>query len=600
MDGRFAGNAGAISGVGAQIAYAIGDSPERHVVDPRSAAKRRWRWALLPIVLLLVAAAMAAATDVPVRIDRLDAEDAEAAKVLSGAYDDRFDTESYAALTPSRSAGRWYRLRLDADWTERRPAVLTISDPQGLALDAYLPPAYARAPYSIYRADTSGEFTRHALAIVLPAGLHANVPVYLHVEPGLAFPRTVEVHRMVDARSHDILNARLDLLFPTLQLATLLVMLSFFLVLRERMYAYFAAQMLFIVLFELYESGLGFEVPPLDWLAPLGERASSLMAAIAAVLSIDFTRQFLDLAHAAPRSDRTLAWMRWPLLAIAACAAVPWFASGWWIEDALSFALLALAPMLLGAGLFAWQRGGQRGAYYLCAWTPGLLFVIVRVLQLILRWPQPAWLEFALPAAFAFASIVLAFGLADHIVSIRHERDVAHRLAEHDVLTGVLNRRAILARLRTAFLAAREKPRPLAVLFLDLDHFKRVNDSYGHRAGDQCLRAVIAPIASELRQGDALGRYGGEEFLVVLPGAGIANAEGVAERIRQRVEELPMLISGVRVGLTMSIGVAALDTGVMTPDDLIERADAALYLSKTGGRNLVSTHRGPESPTAEG
>jgi diguanylate cyclase (GGDEF)-like protein len=255
--------------------------------------------------------------------------------------------------------------------------------------------------------------------------------------------------------------------------------------------------------------------------------------------------------------------------------------------------------MQLGAGLLAWQQGGQRGAYYLCAWIPGLLFVIVRALQVVLHWPEPVWLEFALPAAFAFASIVLAFGLADHIVSIRHERDVAHRLAEHDMLTGVLNRRAILARLRAAFLAAREKNRPLAVLFLDLDHFKRVNDSYGHRAGDQCLRAVIAPIASELRQGDALGRYGGEEFLIVLPGAGTANAEGVAERIRKRVEELPMLVSGVRVGLTMSIGVATLDADVMTSDDLIERADAALYLSKTGGRNLVSTHRGPESPAAE-
>lgn len=555
-----------------------------------------WRWAILPVLLLVAAGAGA---DVPVRIERLDVEGAEAAKVLSGVYDGRFDTESYAALTPSRSGSRWYRLRLVADWAERRPAVLTISDPQGFALDAYLPPAYARTPYNIYRADTSGEFTRHALALVLPVGLHANVPIYLHVAPGLAVPRAIAVRQMIEARSRDIVNARLDLLFPTLQLATLLVMLSFFLVLRERMYAYFSAQMLFIVLFELYESGLGFEYPPLDWLAPLGERVSWLMAAIAAVLSIDFSRQFLDLAHAAPRSDRALAWMRWPLLAIAACAAAPWFAPGWWIEDALSFALLVLAPMLLGAGLFAWQRGGHRGAYYLCAWTPGLLFVIVRALQLILHWPQPAWLEFALPAAFAFASIVLAFGLADHIVSIRHERDVAHRLAEHDMLTGVLNRRAILARLRTAFLAAREKNRPLAVLFLDLDHFKRVNDSYGHRAGDQCLRAVIAPIASELRQGDALGRYGGEEFLVVLPGASVANAEGVAERIRQRVEELPMLVSGVRVGLTLSIGVATLEAGVMTPDDLIERADAALYLSKTGGRNLVSTHRGPDSPGGE-
>jgi diguanylate cyclase (GGDEF)-like protein len=211
-------------------------------------------------------------------------------------------------------------------------------------------------------------------------------------------------------------------------------------------------------------------------------------------------------------------------------------------------------------------------------------------MQLTLQWPLPMWLEFALPAAFAYASLVLAFGLADHTLAIRHERDVAHRLAEHDALTGVLNRRAILARLRAAFLQARESGEPLSLLFLDLDHFKRVNDSYGHRAGDQCLRAVIGPIASELRQGDALGRYGGEEFLVVLPGAGAGNAQIVAERIRGRVQDMPMLVSGTRIGLTLSVGIAALEEDVLTPDDLLERADAALYRSKSAGRNVVSTH----------
>jgi diguanylate cyclase (GGDEF)-like protein len=536
---------------------------------------------------------------VPIVIERLDVDaPANAAQqVIEGPLRTRFKNEQYAAITPSRQHGVWYRVHLLENWTAQRPPVLIISDPHGLAVDVYRPPEYVGKPYSIYRADTLDEFTRHALSIVLPRDWRADQPVYLHVDAATTVPRRVAVADMVDARGRDIVNARLDTFFPAIQLATLLVMLSFFLVLRERMYAYFVGQIFFIVLFELYQFGLGYEYPPLNLLAPLGARAPVLMASIAAVLAIDFARQFLDLPHNAVRLDRILAWLRWPLTAIALCAAVPPIAPDWLVESALALALLLSAPLLLTAGVIGWQQGGHRGGYYLCAWIPGLLFVIVRALQLILDWPQPVWLEFALPAAFSSASIVLAFGLADHIVSIRHERDVAHRLAEHDMLTGVLNRRAILARLRTAFLEAREKNRPLTVLFLDLDHFKRVNDSYGHRAGDQCLRAVIAPIASELRQGDALGRYGGEEFLVVLPGAVVSNAEAVAERIRRRIEEMPMLISGTRVGLTMSVGVATLDQSVMTPDDLIEHADAALYLSKTGGRNLVSTHRGP-TPSA--
>ncbi|MGN6520199.1 MAG: sensor domain-containing diguanylate cyclase [Dokdonella sp.] len=552
-------------------------------------------------LVLLCSGIGAAAHEAPMHVERRepDLPRSSAARIVAGAEEARFVAESYAAITPSREHGQWYRIRLASDWMDARPPVLTISDPQGLAVVAYLPPAYAGVERSVYRADGGGEFTRHAISIVLPDDLRADQPVYLWIDPASSVPRRLMISDMAQARTRDIVNARLDILFPAIQLATLLVMLSFFIVLRERMYAYFVGQMLFIVLFEFYEFGVGFEYPPLAWLAPFGIRATWLMSLLAAMLSIDFTRQFLDLAHAAPRIDRVLARASWPLLALALIVLAPWTGPAGWLEDVLAFAFLLLAPLLLVSGLAAWQQGGHRGGYYLCAWVPGLLFVIVRSLQLALHWPEPVWLEFALPAAFAFAGIVLAFGLADHIVSIRDERDLAHRLAEHDMLTGVLNRRAILARLRSAFLAAREKERPLAVLFLDLDHFKRVNDSYGHRAGDQCLRAVIAPIATELRQGDALGRYGGEEFLVVLPGATVANAEGVAERIRRRVEEMPMLISGTRVGLTLSIGVAVLEPEVLTPDDLIERADAALYLSKSGGRNLVSTHRGALAPLAE-
>lgn len=94
---------------------------------------------------------------------------------------------------------------------------------------------------------------------------------------------------------------------------------------------------------------------------------------------------------------------------------------GWWVENALLLIFLVMAPLLLATAVLAWYHGSRRDGFYLCAWVPGLLFIIVRVLQLALQWPLPSWLELALPAAFAFASIVLAFGLADHALSIRHE-----------------------------------------------------------------------------------------------------------------------------------------------------------------------------------
>ena len=553
------------------------------------------------MVLLFLLAARAMAQSIPVVVERLEPAVAEnaAPQIVAGRYDNRFVAQDYVAITPSPQHHIWYRVRLSADWKADRAPVLRIFDPQGLVIRAYLPPAYLGVTDSIYDAQSNPGFSRHALTFVLPRTLKANVPIYLDVAPERAIPRQLAINDVVVAHVSDLAYSQLDVLFPAIQLATVLVMLCFFVALRARVYGYFVGHVFFLVVYELYEFGIGYTLPPLSLLAPLHARPMWLAATLAAILLLEFSSQFLELGRIAPRLDRILAAFRWPLAALALCAAIPALSTGWWVEDALCIIFLVMAPLLVATGLLSWQRGGRSGGFYLCAWIPGLLFVIVRVLQLGLHWPLPIWLEFALPAAFAFSSIVMSLGLADHTLLIRHERDVANRLAERDALTGVLNRRAILEQLRVAFLRARESEAPLSLLFLDIDHFKHVNDSYGHRAGDQCLRGLIDPIASELRQGDAFGRYGGEEFLIVLPGAAAVNAAVVAERIRARVEVLPLLISGTRIGLTLSVGIAAFDASVATPDDLIERADAALYQSKTAGRNLVRIHPGAATTPAE-
>jgi diguanylate cyclase (GGDEF)-like protein len=125
------------------------------------------------------------------------------------------------------------------------------------------------------------------------------------------------------------------------------------------------------------------------------------------------------------------------------------------------------------------------------------------------------------------------------------------------------------------------------VLFLDLDHFKLINDSFGHQAGDACLRAIIGPIQSELRQSDVIGRYGGEEFVVVLSGADAASALPIAQRIRERIANVRVAESGMSISLTCSIGVAASDTLGVWGEQLINRADAAVYAAKRAGRNQV-------------
>lgn len=168
-----------------------------------------------------------------------------------------------------------------------------------------------------------------------------------------------------------------------------------------------------------------------------------------------------------------------------------------------------------------------------------------------------------------------------------------------DQVTGCPNRHYLDRRLTEAVALAQRYGQPLACLFLDLDHFKSVNDRHGHPAGDQVLREVAGRIAAQLRASDVLARYGGEEFAVLLPQTTGAEALILAERVRAAVAAEPIAFdSGKQVGVTVSIGVSEI-TGAASPNDneleqgLLAAADAALYRAKQAGRNRVCSGLAP-------
>jgi diguanylate cyclase (GGDEF)-like protein len=160
--------------------------------------------------------------------------------------------------------------------------------------------------------------------------------------------------------------------------------------------------------------------------------------------------------------------------------------------------------------------------------------------------------------------------------------------ATTDVLTGTLNHRALMASLNVQLEQARQRGQPLAVLFFDIDHFKAVNDTYGHQAGDLVLAHVAKITGTCLRASDALGRYGGEEFVVVLPGAALPDALQVGERIRATVAAHPLAQpNGDQITVSVSMGVAVCHDEHCSQRDLLHAADQALYAAKHGGRNQV-------------
>ncbi len=158
--------------------------------------------------------------------------------------------------------------------------------------------------------------------------------------------------------------------------------------------------------------------------------------------------------------------------------------------------------------------------------------------------------------------------------------------AEHDSLTGVLNRRAIRDVLRRELARCRRENQSLGVMLADVDHFKRINDRYGHGAGDAALLTVVQRISSTLRPYDLIGRYGGEEFLVIAPGCDLALTQKLAERIRDAVSDEGVDLGNDNITLTVSVGVT-LGTADSDPEFLVAVADSAMYQAKRNGRNRV-------------
>ena len=162
--------------------------------------------------------------------------------------------------------------------------------------------------------------------------------------------------------------------------------------------------------------------------------------------------------------------------------------------------------------------------------------------------------------------------------------------AARDPLTGIWNRNALFDVFRRELARADREGNQLTIVMLDIDHFKNLNDTHGHMAGDAVLREFTARITASLRPYDAVGRYGGEEFLVVLPGCAVEAGMRHADRLRSLITDLPFDTSEGRHTVTCSLGVASTSsTNPKDPDSLIRAADAALYRAKRNGRNRVES-----------
>ena len=288
-------------------------------------------------------------------------------------------------------------------------------------------------------------------------------------------------------------------------------------------------------------------------------------------------RQFRQL-------DIVWSWLLLPPLAVLALGldGSPW-------RVYATVAVLALQGAWLALELKPMQQMQLGLGYHMLCVALPLLVWGMALLQLgfgpqVLKEPAPVYMLqlLWLPTAV----LLLALGFMRMVQDRREAR--SRRAALRDPLTRMLNRRALERVLEHCTKAAGQQGRPLALLLVDVDHFKRVNDTYGHISGDKVLRHISRVLASNVRNDTYLGRFGGEEFVVVCPGAGMEDAQILAERLNLAVRSSSVQIQGQALRVTASIGGYA---GVVEPgtawEDVLEVADAAMYRAKAAGRDRV-------------
>ncbi|HET6207604.1 MAG TPA: GGDEF domain-containing protein [Terracidiphilus sp.] len=262
------------------------------------------------------------------------------------------------------------------------------------------------------------------------------------------------------------------------------------------------------------------------------------------------------------------------------------------------FAIFALAKAVIlfryeePAADQAEQAGTLRMLITSLAWVQILIMVlqILRCILTLLYPPREIVHMDLIQSGFTYLNLVLnaggGFGLTWLALSF-HRRDL-HRMARTDSLTGLLNRRAFEEILARELVRANRTARSISILLIDIDRFKQVNDEWGHQAGDEVLRRVGEALRSHMRPADALSRFGGEEFVILLRDAGVDQSEHIAGRLRTDIAGLNGMPGSVQI--TVSIGVAA-SRNYDSPEELLRRCDQALYLSKRGGRNLVTVDK---------
>jgi len=483
-------------------------------------------------------------------------------------------------------SGAW-RIVITRDLTGDAPLALALTYPFNARFQILPPGAETVQLRATFGPQRDPRWPARLSVVTLPLPVAAGQVVELCAEHD--FGRAVDVRIMVEPELRAA-TYREDMTHAAV-LGTLVAMavagIGMTLAIGNTTFLMISSGLLGALLYLVASRGTIHELPLLAQLAP--DWAMHKLGGNLAILAFGVgLSRLIRLKTRHPRITRALNLALVLVAALLLALLVPDIGRADWTATAGNLLLLTVSGLLFGTAAVDALRGHRPSRVLLLAWSPPFLVASCLTIEIMLGASILPLVEVLLPATLAISSAVLFFGLAEEISQVRLQRDSAEQRADHDDLTGALARGAFDHTLELVRRRALNRGHPLAVLFIDIDHFKRVNDNFGHQVGDRALVAVVRAIESCLRDRDPLGRYGGEEFLVALAAVDTDEAVEIAERIRAAVEHDGAPLQPGMPPVTVSIGVAMLDHHADEQSRaLVERADSALRWCKSNGRNRV-------------
>jgi diguanylate cyclase (GGDEF)-like protein len=476
----------------------------------------------------------------------------------------------------------WARFQV-ADHSDGERFLLELGFPSMDSVKLFLPQGetFAVREAGDFLPFSGREVPQRTFLFNLPTGVSGTVYLRFQTKGTMTFPLTLWSFPALLSRVYasQLLYGAYWGLILGLFFYNLFLLIS----IRDMTYCFYLLYVLFFFLFQFAEDGFGYQYlwPAASWWA---NKASPVFLGGTLFSVIGFTRFFTSSRSNASMLDKGL---------LSVMGLTVLFGASVFIFDyrlviiAGTTLVFATGVLITAAGVFSLNRGNRPARFFVAAWAVLILTACVANAEVAGFLSTSFSSMVAVKVGTALQLVLFSLSLADRINAMKIEKRSLERLATMDSKTQVYNFFHFDSMLQQEVKRSLRYHRPLSLIMVDVDNFKRVNDEFGHKAGDEILKMTATVLRENCRDVDLVARFGGDEFVVMLPETVLANGLETAAKLRGLVESQVVSYEGAKLTVTISLGVANIPAHAREKGGLIEAADKALYLAKETGKNRV-------------